>query len=52
MLVFEEFTDKIKIICENTIKEKNENKFKSENKEDNKFIYKNIVRPKIYLLIE
>ena len=50
MAVFEEFTDKIKIICNNIIKEKEENKFLSENEEDNKFIYKNIIRSKIYLL--
>ena len=48
MAVFEEFTDKIKIICNNIIKEKKENKFELNNLEDNKYIYKNLVRPKIY----
>ena len=50
MMVFEEFTDKIKIICNLIIKSKNE--LKNENKDDennNKFIYKNLVRPNIYL---
>ena len=52
MTLFEEFTDKIKIICNNIIKEKKENKFESKNLEDKKFIYKNLVRPNIYLLSE
>jgi hypothetical protein len=47
MMVFEEFTDKIKNICINIIKD---NKINDENKQDYyKFIYKNIIRPKIYL---
>ena len=50
MTVFEEFTDNIKIICNNIIKEKKENKFKYENMEEHKFIFKNYIRPKIYLL--
>ena len=50
MTVFEEFTDKIKIVCVNIIKEKKENKFKCENMEEHKFIFKNYIRPKIYLL--
>ena len=50
MIVFEEFTEKIKIIINNTIKEKKESKYKYEDKEDFKFIFKNIIRPKIYLL--
>ena len=49
MSVFEEFTDKIKNICNNIIKEKKENKFNYDNIEENKFIYKNYIRPKIYL---
>ena len=50
MTVFEEFTDKIKIVCVNIIKEKKENKFKYENMEEHKFIFKNYIRPKIYPL--
>ena len=46
MMVFEEFTDKIKNICINIIKD---NKINDENKQEYyKFIYKNIIRPKIY----
>ena len=47
MIVFEEFTDKIKSICNNIINNKedfNENIYQ----ENEKFIYKNIIRPKIY----
>ena len=47
MMAFEEFTEKIKIICNNIIKTKAE---KLTNYEHNKYIYKNLVRPKIYLL--
>ena len=47
MMVFEEFTEKIKNICNNIIKTKTE---KFTNYEHNKYIYKNLVRPKIYLL--
>ena len=48
MIIFEEFTDKIKNVCQNIIREKQEG-------EDNKFnctkyIYKNLIRPEIYLL--
>ena len=46
MMVFEEFTDKIKNICINIIKD---NKIKNVEIQDcYKFIYKNIIRPKIY----
>ena len=46
MMVFEEFTDKIKNICINIIKD---NKINDENKQEYyKFIYKNIIRHKIY----
>ena len=47
MIVFEEFTDKIKSICNNIINNKedfNENIYQK----NEKFIYKNIIRPKIY----
>ena len=46
-MVFEEFTEKIKNICGDIIKIKSKI---FRNYEQEKYIYKNLVRPKIYLL--
>ena len=47
LAVFEEFTDRIKSICKNIIANKNNI---DKNKDDLKYIYRNMIRPKIYLL--
>ena len=48
MIVFEEFTDKIKNVCNYIINSKKEVVNQTIGEDDTKFIYKNIVRPKIY----
>ena len=53
MIVFEEFTDKVKIICNNIIMEKGDDKPeepKYKYDKSMKYIYKNLIKPYIYSL--
>ena len=48
LIVFEEFTDNIKIICKDLLKNKQDIEINNKNSESVKYIYKNVIRNKIY----